>query len=69
MRHNNYYNKLMHKDLSNHYFFQKSRKQSFKKLPVLRDNNRSTRLLVHKKNQLRRFVYTDIRPKRDKRRL
>lgn len=71
MRNNNYYNALLHKDLSQYYFFMKSisksKKQSFKKFPVLKEK-RSTRM-EYKKNQLRRFVYSNIRPKRDKRRL
>lgn len=68
MRHNNYYNKILHRDLNQYYFFTKM-KHSFKKFPILKEKNRSTKLLIHKKNQLKRFVYTDIKPKRDKRRL
>lgn len=69
MRHNNYYNQYCHKILGQYYFFHKvNNARSFRKYPALKQK-RSTRLFLRKKNQLRRFVYSNIKPKRDKRRL
>ena len=69
-RHNNFYNVYFKKILSQYYFFYKnSNKNSFKKYPVLKQNNRHTRLLLNKKINLKRFNYSNIKSKRDKRRL
>lgn len=66
MRHMNYYNKNYHKVLSQIYFFRKASKTSYKKYPVLKQK-RSTRLILKPKNTLKRFVYSNIKYKRDKR--
>ena len=65
----NYYNKYCHRTLGQYYLFHKVKTdRSFRKYPLLKQK-RSTRLLLRKKNQLRRFVYSNVKPKRDKRRL
>lgn len=70
MRHTNYYNQHTHKLLSQYYLLHKMiNKNTFKKYPVLKQNNRHSRLLLKKRNNLKRFVYSTIKPKRDKRRL
>ena len=66
----NYYNKEFHNILSQYYFFNKySSKLNYRKYPRLKNNNRHTRLLLNKKINLKRFVYGNLKPKRDKRRL
>ena len=69
MRHINYYNQYNHKLLSQYYFFRKAERVSFRKYPLLKQPNRHTRLLLQKRNTLKRFLYNTVKPKIDKRRL
>lgn len=69
MRHSNYYNQYNHKLLNQYYFFLEPGKISFKKYPVLKQRNRHTRLFLKKKHNLKRFLYSTMKYKRDTRRL